>query len=187
MKILILDNYDSFTHNLYHYVQQFTDDVTVKKNDEIVLLEIEKYDKIIISPGPGLPDEHENLKVIIKRYASTKSILGVCLGHQAITECFGGKLKNLKEVLHGISTEIFFLEEDVIFKTLPKKIKVGHYHSWVIDEKTFPSCFEITAKNEDGIIMAIRHKEYDVKGVQFHPESVLTEHGLLMIKNWVFS
>ena len=187
MRILIIDNYDSFTHNLFHYVKQFEDNVVVVKNDKISLTEVEKYDKIILSPGPGLPDEHKNMKIIIKKYAHTKSILGVCLGHQAIAECFGARLKNLEDVLHGVKTKISFLNTDSLFKNIPTKIKVGHYHSWVIDEKTLPSCFEITSKNEVGIIMSIRHKEYDLKGVQFHPESILTEYGLLMIKNWIQS
>ena len=187
MRILIIDNYDSFTHNLFHYVNQFEKDVQVVKNDKISLIEVEKYDKIILSPGPGLPDEHKNLKIIIKKYAPTKSILGVCLGHQAIAECFGARLKNLEDVLHGVKTKISFLNTDSLFKNIPNEIKVGHYHSWVIDEKTLPICFEVTSKNEDGIIMSIRHKEYDLKGVQFHPESILTEYGLLMIKNWIQS
>ena len=187
MRILIVDNYDSFTHNLYHYVSQFEKNVEVVKNDKISLIEVEKYDKIILSPGPGLPDEHKNLKEIIEQFSSTKSILGVCLGHQAIAECFGAKLKNLEDVLHGISSEILFIKKDRIFNQIPNQIKVGHYHSWVIDEKTLPSCLEVTSKNEDGIIMSICHKEYDLKGLQFHPESILTEYGLLMIKNWIFS
>jgi len=187
LRILIIDNYDSFTHNLFHYVKQFEDNVDVVKNDKISLTEVEKYDKIILSPGPGLPDEHKNLKIIIKKYAPTKSILGVCLGHQAIAECFGARLKNLEDVLHGVKTKISFLNTDSLFKNIPNEIKVGHYHSWVIDEKTLPICFEVTSKNEDGIIMSIRHKEYDLKGVQFHPESILTEYGLLMIKNWIQS
>ena len=187
MRILIIDNYDSFTHNLFHYVKQFEDNVVVVKNDKISLTEVDKYDKIILSPGPGLPDEHKNLKKIIKQFYSTKSILGVCLGHQAIAECFGAQLKNLEDVMHGISSEILFIKKDTIFKNIPNQIKVGHYHSWVIDEKTLPNCFEVTSKNEDGIIMSIRHKEYDLKGVQFHPESILTEYGLLMIKNWIQS
>tara|TARA_B100000749_G_C18425203_1_gene465313 strand:- start:353 stop:871 length:519 start_codon:yes stop_codon:yes gene_type:complete len=172
---------------LFHYVKQFEDNVVVVKNDKISLTEVDKYDKIILSPGPGLPDEHKNLKIIIKKYAPTKSILGVCLGHQAIAECFGARLKNLEDVLHGVKTKISFLNTDSLFKNIPNEIKVGHYHSWVIDEKTLPICFEVTSKNEDGIIMSIRHKEYDLKGVQFHPESILTQHGLLMIKNWIFS
>ena len=187
MRILIVDNYDSFTHNLYHYVSQFEKNVEVVKNDKISLTEVEQYDKIILSPGPGLPDEHKNLKEIIEQFSSTKSILGVCLGHQAIAECFGAKLKNLEDVLHGISSEILFIKKDSIFNQIPNQIKVGHYHSWVIDEETLPSCLEVTSKNEDGIIMSIRHKEYDLKGVQFHPESILTECGLLMIKNWIQS
>ena len=129
----------------------------------------------------------KNLKEIIEQFSSTKSILGVCLGHQAIAECFGAKLKNLEDVMHGVSSEIIFTKEESIFKNIPNQIKVGHYHSWVINEKTMPNCFEVTSKNEDGMIMSIKHKEYDLKGVQFHPESILTQHGLLMIKNWIFS
>jgi len=172
---------------LYHYAKQLEDNVFVVKNDKISLTEVEQYDKIILSPGPGLPDEHKNLKEIIKQFFSTKSILGVCLGHQAIAECFGAKLKNLEDVMHGVSSEIIFTKEELIFKNIPNQIQVGHYHSWVIDEKTMPNCFEVTSKNEDGMIMSIKHKEYDLKGVQFHPESILTQHGLLIIKNWIFS
>jgi len=159
----------------------------VVKNDKISLTEVEQYDKIILSPGPGLPDEHKNLKKIIEQFSSTKSILGICLGHQAIAECFGASLKNLEDVLHGISSEILFIKKDRIFVQIPNQIKVGHYHSWVIDKETLPSCLEVTSKNEDGVIMSISHKKYDLKGLQFHPESILTEYGLLMIRNWVFS
>jgi len=187
LRVLIIDNYDSFTHNLYHYVSQFEDNVEVVKNDKISLTEVEQYDKIILSPGPGLPDEHKNLKKIIEQFSSTKSILGICLGHQAIAEFFGASLKNLEDVLHGISSEILFIKEDRIFHQVPNQIKVGHYHSWVINKETLPNCLEVTSKNEDGIIMSISHKEYDLKGLQFHPESILTEYGLFMIRNWVSS
>lgn len=187
MKVLILDNYDSFTHNLYHYVQQFVQEVDVIKNDEIILSEVEQYDKIILSPGPGLPHEHQNLKAIIKKFASSKSILGVCLGHQAIAKCFGAKLQNLDEVMHGVSTKVNILNDESIYKNLPDQIKVGHYHSWVVDESSLPACFEVTSRNEENIIMSIRHKKFDLNGIQFHPESIMTEYGLEIIRNWVFS
>tara|TARA_B100000959_G_scaffold46984_1_gene47996 strand:- start:273 stop:836 length:564 start_codon:yes stop_codon:yes gene_type:complete len=187
LKILIVDNYDSFTHNLYHYAAQFADEVRVVKNTKIRISQVDMYDKIILSPGTGLPKEHQNLKELITEYAATKSILGVCLGHQAIAESFGAKLKNLNDVMHGVSTEINFVKKDIIFQNIPNKIRVGHYHSWVIDEPTLPDCFEITSQNEVGLIMSVKHKTMDVKGVQFHPESIMTEYGLLMIKNWVFS
>jgi len=187
LRILIVDNYDSFTHNLYHYAVQFAGEVRVVKNTIIKISQVDKYDKIILSPGPGLPEEHHNLKELIIKYAVTKSILGVCLGHQAIAESFGAKLKNLDNVMHGVSTEITLAKNDVIFQNIPNKIKVGHYHSWIIDAPTLPDCFEITSLNEDGLIMSIKHKTMDVKGLQFHPESIMTEYGLHMIKNWVFS
>ena len=187
MKVLILDNYDSFTHNLYHYVQQFVQEVDVIKNDEIILSEVEQYDKIILSPGPGLPYEHQNLKKIVKQLASFKSILGVCLGHQAIAECFGAKLQNLNDVMHGVSTKVNLSNDEAIYKNLPDEIKVGLYHSWVVDDSSLPTCFEVTSRNEENLIMSIRHKKFDLIGIQFHPESIMTEHGLKMIKNWLIS
>ena len=185
MKILIVDNLDSFTFNLYHYVQQFNDDVTVIKNTKINLKGIDKYDKIILSPGPGLPDEHKNLKSIIQKYFKSKSILGVCLGHQAIIEFFGGRLINLGTVKHGVSTRINISNYDYLFQDIPNKISVGHYHSWIADAKNIPTCFKITSKNDDGIVMSIKHKVFDVIGVQFHPESILTEYGVKIIENWI--
>ena len=187
MKVLILDNYDSFTHNLYHYVQQFAQEVDVIKNDKIIISEVNQYDKIILSPGPGLPDEHQNLKKIVKQFASSKSILGVCLGHQAIAECFGAKIQNLDEVMHGVSTKVNLSNDELIYKSLPDEIKVGHYHSWVVDESSLPACFKVTSKNEENIIMSFRHKKFDLIGLQFHPESIMTEYGLQIIRNWVFS
>lgn len=187
MRVLILDNYDSFTHNLYHYVQQFVQEVDVIKNDEIILSEVQQYDKIILSPGPGLPNEHQNLNTIIKLFASSKSILGVCLGHQAIAECFGAKLQNLDEVMHGVSTKVNLANGESIYMNLPDEIKVGHYHSWVVDELSLPNCFKITSRNQENIIMSIRHKKFDLIGIQFHPESIMTEYGLQMIKNWLIS
>lgn len=187
MRVLILDNYDSFTHNLYHYVQQFVQEVDVIKNDEIILSEVQQYDKIILSPGPGLPNEHQNLNTIIKLFASSKSILGVCLGHQAIAECFGAKLQNLDQVMHGVSTKVNLSNGESIYMNLPNEIKVGHYHSWVVDELSLPNCFKITSRNQENIIMSIRHKKFDLIGIQFHPESIMTEYGLQMIKNWLIS
>lgn len=191
MKILIFDNYDSFTYNLVHVVEKILHQkVDVFRNDKIPLEKIKMYDKIILSPGPGLPSESGLLLPLIKEYASSKSILGVCLGQQAIAEAFGGKLLNLKEVYHGVATKInvnenrIVLENDV-FKNLPSELEVGRYHSWIVDKKDFPNELEITARDENEYIMALRHKSFDVQGVQFHPESVLTPLGEKMIRNWL--
>ena len=185
MKVLVLDNYDSFTYNLVHSVKKIISDVAVFRNDEITLEEVKKYDKIILSPGPGVPDEANLLKPIIKEYAATKSLLGVCLGQQAIGEVFGGELLNTKKVFHGVASQIEIIQEDVIFKGLPNKFDVGRYHSWLISEENLPKELTITARGPEGEIMAIRHKQYDVCGVQFHPESVLTPLGDQMIENWL--
>lgn len=191
MKILIFDNYDSFTYNLVHVVEKIIHAKTdVFRNDKISLEKINEYDKIILSPGPGLPSESGLLLPLIKEYASSKSILGVCLGQQAIAEAFGGKLINLKEVYHGISTKIKVREERVkpendIFKDLPNELEVGRYHSWIVADENFPADLEITAKDENGYIMALRHKTFDLQGVQFHPESVLTPDGEKMMRNWL--
>jgi len=186
MKILVLDNYDSFTYNLVHYLEQVTDaQIEVYRNDKITLEEINRFDKIVLSPGPGIPSEAGILLDVIKTFASTKSILGVCLGQQAIAEAFGGSLTNLKEVYHGVATPVEIIKEDGLFKGIPKKINVGRYHSWAVNAGDLPVDLEVTCVDEHGAIMALRHKKYDVKAVQFHPESVLTEYGLQMIKNWV--
>jgi|SRR5690242_7903717 len=191
MKILIFDNYDSFTYNLVHVVEKILHEkVDVYRNDKIPLEKIKEYDKIILSPGPGLPSESGLLLPLIKEYASSKSILGVCLGQQAIAEAFGGKLLNLKEVYHGVATKINVNEkrsvsENDVFKNLPSELQVGRYHSWIVDKKDFPNELEITARDENEYIMALRHKSFDVQGVQFHPESVLTPLGEKMIKNWL--
>ncbi len=185
MKILVLDNYDSFTYNLVHALKKFTKEITVKRNDEISLEEVNLYDKILLSPGPGIPDEANLLKPIIKEYAATKSIFGVCLGQQAIGEVFGGELLNTKQVFHGVKSEIEIIKEDILFKDLPKNLSVGRYHSWVVSSNNFPEELEITALGPNKEIMALRHKTYDVRGVQFHPESILTPEGEVMIKNWV--
>jgi len=187
MKIIVFDNYDSFTYNLVHLVQKITHgSVDVYRNDQLPLEHIKGYDKIILSPGPGIPSEAGALLPLIKEYASSKSILGVCLGHQAIGESFGGKLTNLQNVYHGVATDIKIEKEgSTLFAGLPGVIKVGRYHSWIINEEGFPSELEITARDDNAYIMALQHKRFDVKGVQFHPESVLTPDGELIMRNWL--
>ena len=186
MSILLLDNYDSFTYNLLHVVKELgATNVEVFRNDQIDLDEVERFDKIILSPGPGIPEEAGLLLPIIKRYAATKSILGVCLGHQAIGEAFGAKLENLTDVYHGVQTPIDILKEDLLFAGLGKEIPVGRYHSWVVGNENFPDCLEITAKSREGQIMALRHKTYRVHGIQFHPESVLTPDGKEIVRNFL--
>lgn len=185
MKILVIDNYDSFVYNLVHYLEEFSSEVVVQRNDEIVLSEVVSYDKLLLSPGPGIPDEAGLLKEVIKTYAGKIPMLGVCLGQQAIMEVFGGNLENLSRVYHGISTEITrCVEDEILFEGLPKKFHVGRYHSWVV-EKQLPSVLEATSFDDEGNIMSLRHKEYDIRAVQFHPESVLTPEGKQMIKNWI--
>lgn len=189
MKILVFDNYDSFTYNLVHYVEKITDKkVDVFRNDEISLEEINKYDKIILSPGPGIPDEANLLKPLIKEYGASKSILGVCLGMQAIAEVYEGSLSNLNTVYHGVSTMIDQLEKDeTIFRGIPEEFEAGRYHSWIVNEIGLPDCFKISSKDKNGQIMSLFHTEYDVRGVQFHPESILTPDGEKMIRNWLDS
>ena len=182
-KVLVIDNYDSFTYNLVHYMEDLDYEVSVVRNDEFSMDFVEKFDKILISPGPGIPDEAGQTKELIKRFYSTKSIMGVCLGHQAIGEVFGGKLKNLDSVFHGVATDIIIVSEDKVFKNIPKKIKVGRYHSWVVEKLN--DNLEVLASDNDGNIMALRHKDYKVWGVQFHPESILTEYGKDILKNWL--
>lgn len=191
MDILIFDNYDSFTYNLVQVVEKIIQGkVDVFRNDKISLEEINKYDKIILSPGPGLPSESGLLLPLIKEYASSKSILGVCLGLQAIGEVFGGKLINLQDVYHGVATKIKInpgrtLSDNDVFKSLPGELEVGRYHSWIVANEAFPDDLEITAEDESGYIMALRHKKFDVQGVQFHPESVLTPDGETIMRNWL--
>lgn len=188
MKVLILDNYDSFTFNLVHYVEQFVDEVVVTRNDELKVPDVANYDAIIISPGPGLPKEAGISLDVIKTYAPEKKILGVCLGHQAIAEAFGGKLVNMNKVLHGVATTTYVLDENnPLFKGVPKSFATGHYHSWAVDLPTLPMDFKITAADGNAYVMAMAHKHYNLTSVQFHPESVLTEHGLKIIENWVNS
>mgnify|MGYP003617118033 CR=1 FL=1 len=187
MKILVLDNYDSFTYNLVHALHKFTDaPIDIFRNDEISLEAVNQYDKILLSPGPGVPDEANILKPLIKEYAPTKSIFGVCLGQQAIGEVFGSQLLNTKKVFHGVATNAtIIVNDEILFKGLPTEIEVGRYHSWVVDNEGFSPDLEITAIGPEGEIMALRHRKYDVRGVQFHPESVLTPLGEKMIENWV--
>ena len=187
VSVLVIDNYDSFVYNLVHYLEELDCEVTVRRNNEISLNEIDQYDKILLSPGPGIPDEAGLLKVIVKEFASTKSILGVCLGQQAIGEVFGGKLINLETVYHGVATKVIknVTDED-LFNGIEKEFEVGRYHSWVVDNN-LPACLEATSFDENGQVMSLRHREFDVKGVQFHPESVLTPQGKTMIKNWISS
>ena len=185
MKIIIIDNYDSFTYNLSHLVKELGVEVTVVRNDQFALPELEAYDKIILSPGPGIPSEAGLLLDVIRTYAGKKPILGVCLGHQAIGECFGAQLTNLSEVFHGVATEGTQFGNDPIFAGLPQRITMGRYHSWVVSKDGLPSCLEITAESDEGQIMALRHKEYDIHGIQFHPESVLTPEGRKIIENFI--
>ena len=188
MKVLVFDNYDSFTYNLVQYLERVSNaKVEVHRNDKISLKAINAFDKILLSPGPGIPSEAGILLDVIREFAPKKSIFGVCLGQQAIGEVFGGKLVNLDTVYHGIATEMKIVKDDLLFKGLPKKFKAGRYHSWVVAEKNFPPDLEITVKDENGYVMGLRHNKFDVRGVQFHPESILTEHGLQMIENWVKS
>ena len=184
-KIVVIDNYDSFTYNLVHYLEDLNCDITVYRNDEFDLEEIEPFDKIVLSPGPGIPQEAGLLKEVIKKYASTKSILGICLGQQAIGEVFGAELMNLEKVYHGVATTIFITENDTLFNDLPSEIEVGRYHSWVIDKNTIPEVLKVTSVDENGEIMSIKHTSLDLKAVQFHPESILTPFGKKMLENWL--
>ena len=183
-KILVIDNYDSFTYNLVHYLEDLGCEVIVKRNDQLTLEEIDAFDKIVLSPGPGIPDEAGLLKEIIARYAPTKIIFGVCLGQQAIAEVFGGSIINLDQVYHGIATKINITKDDILFEGLPREIKVGRYHSWVVNPN-LPDVLEATSFDENGQVMSLRHKEYDVCAVQFHPESVLTPEGKKILENWL--
>ena len=186
MKILLFDNYASFTYNLLHILKELGADVEVHRNDKISLEEIERFDKILLSPGPGIPEEAGILLPLIRRYAPTKSILGVCLGEQAIGEAFGATLINLTDVHHGVCSDIRIVAKDPIFEGLEPGIRVGRYHSWAVSKENFPDCLEITAVDtEEGQIMGLRHREYDVRGIQFHPESVLTPKGKTIIENWL--
>lgn len=183
--VVIIDNYDSFTYNLAHLVKELGVAVDVLRNNRFELKELERYDRIILSPGPGVPEEAGLLLDVIRIYSGKKPILGVCLGEQAIGQVFGGQLVNLSKVYHGIQTEIQLTEPDYIFRGLPEKIHVGRYHSWVVDTEGLPEVLTVTAVSPEGQIMALKHREYDVRGIQFHPESVLTPDGKHIIKNWL--
>ena len=185
-KMVLIDNYDSFTFNLVHYLEELNCDVVVLRNDEFEIEELQSFDAIILSPGPGIPSESGLLLEVIKTYASTKKILGICLGHQAIGEAFGATLLNLDTVFHGVSTTITITDTtETLFSNLPQQIEVGRYHSWVINPANFPETLEVTSVSENGEIMSIRHKNFNVKGVQFHPESILTPSGKTILANWI--
>jgi anthranilate synthase component 2 len=186
MKILVIDNYDSFTYNLVHLLHELDQDAEVWRNDKFELEDVAAFDKILLSPGPGIPSEAGLLLQVIEKYAAAKSILGVCLGQQAIAEVFGGELYNLEKPVHGTATNIVVKDpNELIFKGLPTSFKVGRYHSWAVKSENLPSDLIVTAEDEKGVMMALRHKSLDVRGVQFHPESILTEFGKEMIKNWL--
>lgn len=185
MKILVLDNYDSFTYNLVHLLRELGHNPAIVRNDKMEVAQVAAYDKILLSPGPGVPDEAGIMKSVIREYAPSKSILGVCLGHQGIAEVFGATLFNLPTVLHGVTSTIEVKTEAGIFKGVPTNFRATHYHSWAVNPSGLPDVLEITASNEHGHIMAIRHKKMDVQGVQFHPESVMTEFGKEMLGNWL--
>lgn len=188
MKILVLDNYDSFTFNLVYIVRQlgYGAQMDVFRNDKISLEDVDKYDKILLSPGPGIPSEAGIMPELLNKYSATKSILGVCLGHQAIGEAFGGSLINLSEVLHGVASKVT-VQKDLLFEQIPDTFSIGRYHSWVIDESTLSPDLEVIARTPDQQIMAVRHKQFNVRGVQFHPESILTENGVRIMQNWLDS
>jgi len=186
MKLLVLDNYDSFTYNLVHLIEKIGGfDVAVYRNDKISISDIKGYDKIVLSPGPGIPSEAGVLKDLVEKYSGIIPILGVCLGHQAIAEVFGGNLINLSKVHHGVATKMKIIEKDYLFEGLPDTYSVGRYHSWAVEKNTIPKDFEITAVDNEDEILAISHKKFDLKGVQFHPESILTEYGEELMANWL--
>lgn len=186
MKILVFDNYDSFTYNLVHMLREISDaQIDVIRNDKLRLEDVAVYDKIILSPGPGIPSEAGLLLALIRRYAPTKNILGVCLGHQALCEAFGATLINLTDVHHGLSEKVFKVVYDPLFEGLPESFEVGRYHSWTVSPENLPDCIEVTAVDEEGQIMAMQHKLYKLHGVQFHPESVLTPDGMKILRNWM--
>lgn len=186
MKIAIIDNYDSFTFNLAHLLRELKAEVTVLRNDQFQLPDLEVYSKIVLSPGPGIPSEAGLLCDVIRTYAGRKPILGVCLGHQAIGEVFGGRLENLSDVFHGVATEGTQFGNDPMFFDLPRRITMGRYHSWIVSRDGFPDCLEVTAESDEGYIMALKHKKLNIRGIQFHPESVLTPDGRKMLQNWLY-
>lgn len=185
MKIAMIDNYDSFTYNLVHLVKELGGDIRVMRNDQFALEDLEPFDKIMLSPGPGIPSEAGLLEDVIRRYADSKPILGICLGEQAIGEVFGARLVNLDRVFHGVQTPCHIVADDYVFAGLPKDVTVGRYHSWIVDKESLPPCLECIAVSDEGHLMALRHREKDIRGLQFHPESVLTPDGAAMIGNWM--
>lgn len=185
MNIVIIDNYDSFTYNLSHQLKTLGAQVDVVRNDAFQMSRLEPYDKIVLSPGPGIPEEAGLLNDVIRRYAGRKPILGVCLGHQAIAEVFGGRLENLRTVYHGVQTPTHIINHDYLFEHLPETFEAGRYHSWVVSRSGLPDSLEVTAISDDGHIMALRHLTYDVRGIQFHPESILTPEGARILQNWL--
>ena len=185
MRIAVIDNYDSFTYNLVHLVKSLGVEVDVFRNDQFQLSSLELYDKLLLSPGPGIPSEAGLLLEVIKTYAPRKPILGICLGHQAIGEVFGGRLVRLRQVYHGVATPCEQMMDEPLFADLPRHFEVGRYHSWVVSREDFPDCLQVTALSSDGQVMALRHKQYDVRGLQFHPESVLTPLGGTILSNWL--
>ena len=186
MKIAIIDNYDSFTYNLSHLVKELGAEVTVLRNDQFELTQLEEFSKIILSPGPGIPSEAGLLCDVIRTFAGRKPILGVCLGHQAIGEVFGARLENLSDVFHGVATPCHIVTDDPLFSGLERSITVGRYHSWIVAREGLPDCLEVTAVSDEGQIMALRHRQLNVRGIQFHPESVLTPNGKTMLQNWLY-
>ena len=182
---VIIDNYDSFTYNLVHLIKELGLNVTVVRNNQFSLEDLNTYDRIVLSPGPGIPSEAGLLLDVIKHYAGIKPIIGVCLGHQAIGEVFGAKLKNLSDVFHGVTTKTTQIVDTPLFEGLPKHFQVGRYHSWVVEKEHFPNCLEIIAESKEGLIMALRHRTYNIYGIQFHPESVLTPDGKKIMANWL--
>lgn len=185
IKTVIIDNYDSFTYNLSHLLKELGASVTVVRNDKFRIEDLEQFDKIVLSPGPGIPSEAGLMPQVIKVYAGRKPILGICLGHQAIGEAFGAKLLNIGNVVHGVATPAHLTAQDDLFEGLASDLEVGRYHSWVVDDKDLPQCLEVTSRSDDGYIMSLRHREYDIRGIQFHPESVLTPQGKTIINNWL--
>ena len=186
MRIAIIDNFDSFTWNLFHYLETLADEVKVIRYDAAEITELSLFDSIVISPGPGLPSDYPKLKELIAILGITHPILGICLGHQAIAEAFGARLKNLKNVLHGVERHTIINDKtELLFEGLPESILTGHYHSWVVEENSMPKCLKVTASDKEGTIMALTHTRYNIKGVQFHPESIMTTHGKNILKNWV--
>ncbi|MCL7987958.1 aminodeoxychorismate/anthranilate synthase component II [Sphingobacterium sp. lm-10] len=185
-KILVIDNYDSFTYNLVHLLQELGRDYDVVRNDKFALDDVEPYHSLLLSPGPGIPSEAGLLMDVIRRYGKSKQILGICLGQQAIAEVYGGSLFNMKKPLHGVATDIHVLDPaERLFRDFPESSQIGRYHSWAVQRENLPDCLRVTAEDKDGIIMALSHTEYDVRGMQFHPESILTDNGRMLIANWL--